>query len=219
MSDKKVPNATPVAPDVVSALNAPAPNPAAFTANEIAAERVREANKDMPADQVAAILSLFIEDKKISLEKSKVDAEMANRKDAAQRQQNHDFIVGVLDKQRRCNHLKGSNDPKLRMKSGGDDYMVYLHTFIDGSQQIKCNKCSMKWRPNDTREFLVRNGKKIFNHTLGSNGFPIGWEDALRMCALSSNKPSSSEVVLKGPAKPNEAAVLGPGGEIPEVEL
>jgi hypothetical protein len=90
-----------------------------------------------------------------------------------------------LLKQARCRHLKGGlNGPK----SGTIDYAVYHHTFINGEQVIKCFLCGMKWKMQDTVDFLVRGGRKIANHT------KMGWQQAYGMLAQSTNKPSRSEV-------------------------
>ena len=48
----------------------------------------------------------------------------------------------------------------------------------------------MKWRPKDTAEFLLRNGKQIPNHTR------VGWAEAKRMQSKSTNEITMSERVL-----------------------
>jgi hypothetical protein len=96
-----------------------------------------------------------------------------------------------LLKQARCRHLKGG---KHGPKSGVIDYNVGLHTYINGENIIKCNSCMMKWKVNDTIEFLVRGGRKIANHT------KIGWAQAQAMLNQSTNTPTSSEVPME--AKP-----------------
>jgi len=87
--------------------------------------------------------------------------------------------------------LKGG---KHGPKSGVIDYNVGLHTYINGENIIKCNSCMMKWKVNDTIEFLVRGGRKIANHT------KIGWQQAQAMLNQSTNTPTSSEVPME--AKP-----------------
>jgi hypothetical protein len=91
----------------------------------------------------------------------------------------------ILLKQARCSHLKGqgstANNPTV-------DYAVYQHTFVNADTVIRCRYCAMKWRPEDTVEFLVRKGKKIANHT------KIGWREAKLMVKQSTDKPSTSEI-------------------------
>lgn len=206
------------APAVPAAFAEVAPTPKVDAASLLKASTAP--GSAVSGELVLALIEAFLEEKKLGIEKAKIDAESYKRKEEALKQQNYDVVVGILTKQRKCNHLKGSENAKLRMKSGGDDYLVYLHTFISGDQVVKCNKCSMRWRPGDTREFLIKNGKKVFNHTMSQDGHPISWQDALMMCNKSSNTPSSSEVVLKAAPLPAASVVLGENATIPEsVEL
>jgi hypothetical protein len=95
--------------------------------------------------------------------------------------------------QSRCKHLKGG---KHKLKADQKiDPNVSIHNFIDGKTVVKCHTCGAKWRPEDTVEFLIRDGKKVKNHT-GS-----GWSDAapgkmsaLQMIQLTTNSISSSEI-------------------------
>lgn len=100
-----------------------------------------------------------------------------------------------LVKQARCRHMKGG---KHGPKSGVTDYCVGLHTYINGENIIKCMICGMKWKYQDTVEFLVRYGKKIANHT------KKGWNEANEMLAQSTNKPSSSEVPMDATRRKQE---------------
>lgn len=88
-------------------------------------------------------------------------------------------------KQSRCTHLKGG---KIKSKTGVKDYALFHHTYINHDQIIGCFICKMRWRPLDTREYLVRNGRKIKNHT------KIGWIEANELFSQSSNTPSMSEI-------------------------
>ena len=96
-----------------------------------------------------------------------------------------------LVKQARCRHLKGG---RKGPRSGVLDYAVYLHTFINGESIIKCFICNMRWKSQDTVDFLVRNGRQIANHT------KIGWAQAQGFLMQSTNTASSSEVPMQ--AKP-----------------
>lgn len=86
-----------------------------------------------------------------------------------------------------CTHKKGG---RKGPKSAKLDYAVYFHTFVDASSYIRCLICGAKWKPRDTKEFLVRKGKQVENHT------GIGWKEAHEMLANSTNTPSASEVLL-----------------------
>ncbi len=90
----------------------------------------------------------------------------------------------VLLKQARCKHLKGG---KRGPKTQNKDYAVYQHRFIDFSTYIRCRICGMRWYPNDTRDYLMRNGHKISNHT------HIGWAEAVGMTDASTDTQSTSE--------------------------
>ena len=94
----------------------------------------------------------------------------------------------LFAKQSRCTHLKGG---RVKSKTGIKDYALFHHTYIDGDQTIGCFICKMRWKRQDTVEYLVRNGRKKRNHTR------IGWLEALELFALSSNTPSMSEIPHK----------------------
>lgn len=91
----------------------------------------------------------------------------------------------LFAKQSRCTHLKGG---KVKSKTGIKDYALFYHTYINADQTIGCFICKMRWKRQDTVEYLVRNGRKKRNHTR------IGWLEALELFAQSSNTPSQSEI-------------------------
>jgi hypothetical protein len=103
----------------------------------------------------------------------------------------------VLLKQARCRHLKGG---KNRSKVQKIDYAVYPFTFSDADTYVRCQICGMKWRKNDTKEFLSRADKKGKIHKI-ANHTKIGWHEAMEMVEMSSNTAGSSEIpgrVLSG---------------------
>jgi hypothetical protein len=107
---------------------------------------------------------------------------------AAKRDENSKHTtLADMARQSRCKHLKGG---RRGPKAGVKDYAVGVHTFIDQVTVIKCQLCSMKWRKDDTVEFLYRKGKKIKNHTR------IGWAEASAMVAQSTNTATSSEIPM-----------------------
>lgn len=91
-----------------------------------------------------------------------------------------------IDKESICTHLKGG-----KIKSPRTDYAVGHHTYPDNSSFIRCLICGAKWKKLDTKEFLVRRGKKVPNHT------GLGWLDAIQMLKSSTNTPTSSITVTK----------------------
>jgi len=100
-----------------------------------------------------------------------------------------------LVKQARCKHLKGG---KKGPKTQNKDYAVYQHVFIAFTTYIRCRICGMKWFPQDTIDYLMRNGKKISNHT------KIGWREAVAMTDASTDTMSKSEAIPN--ANPTGAA-------------
>lgn len=92
----------------------------------------------------------------------------------------------ALLKQARCKHLKGG---KRGPKTQNKDYAVYQHVFVNFSTYIRCRICGMKWYPQDTVEYLMRNGRKISNHT------KIGWREAIAMTDASTDTISKSEAI------------------------
>ena len=114
------------------------------------------------------------------------DARIARQKQRTINTQNRNNKL--FAKQSRCTHLKGG---KVKSKTGIKDYALFHHTYIDADQTIGCFICKMRWKRQDTVEYLVRNGRKKRNHTR------IGWLEALELFAQSSNTPSMSEIPHK----------------------
>ena len=88
--------------------------------------------------------------------------------------------------QSHCSHKKnqkGIRGPKV-------DYAVSFHTFTNAESYIRCLICGMKWKNQDSPEFLLRRGQKVENHT------SIGWKEAYKMLGESTNTATSSEVQL-----------------------
>ena len=83
--------------------------------------------------------------------------------------------------------LKGG---KIKSKTGIKDYALFRHMYIDRQELIGCFICKMRWRPRDTKEYLVRDGRKIRNHT------KIGWLEACELFEQSSNSVTSSEIPI-----------------------
>ncbi|VVB52661.1 Uncharacterised protein [uncultured archaeon] len=135
------------------------------------------------------LIEFMVIDKAREREKDLSLAKAYEAKDAVARRDNNQFVAAVIAKQKGCSHRKGKTGGKRSKQN--IDYNVYHHTFINGDQVIKCNSCSMKWRPGDTKELIDRNGSKIPNWT------NIGWNEALDMCAESTNLPSRSEVPMR----------------------
>jgi hypothetical protein len=145
---------------------------------------------DPVAVQLNQLLQLMMA-KEARLAEKEFNDEQARKARNAQREVSaRSHVEKTLLKQARCRHEKGGkNGPR----SGVLDYNVYHHTFINGEQIIKCSTCQMKWKINDTVDFLIRGKRKIANHT------KKGWQEACNMVAQSTNKASSSEVAISKP--------------------
>ena len=112
-----------------------------------------------------------------------------DRRKAIQKQRDRnakDQDSKLLVKQARCKHLKGG---KRGPKTQNKDYAVYQHRFITFIEYIRCRICGMRWFPEDTAEYLKRNGKRISNHT------KIGWREAVAMTDASTDTASASEAL------------------------
>ncbi len=163
-------------------VNAATPAPAATSAPAIASAPA----SDNDTASVTQLLRLLMakelrEEQTLQAERQREENRAKQREKNAKGQD-----TKVLLKQARCKHLKGG---KKGPKNQNKDYALFSHTFIDASSFVKCNICGMKWRPGDTVDYLVRNGKKISNHThMGYN------EVALLLSDSSTNTASSSEV-------------------------
>ena len=132
------------------------------------------------------LVQLLLAERQQALEERQ-ERQRANKARDEQRRINAEYAVAEKNKsQAMCTHLKGAKGLKGRIT----DYAVYAHTFTDNVAYIRCQVCGAKWRNQDTVEYLVRKGQKIPNHT------KIGWAEALKMLAETSNTPSSSEVTM-----------------------
>jgi hypothetical protein len=112
-----------------------------------------------------------------------------DRRKAIQKQRDRnskDQDSKFLLKQARCKHLKGG---KRGPKTQNKDFAVYQHRFITFVEYIRCRICGMRWFPEDTIDYLKRNGKRISNHT------KIGWREAVAMTDASTDTASASEAL------------------------
>lgn len=141
--------------------------------------------KEDSNDPMAQFFKLMIMREKRELLKAQQEENARLTREAARAKNKSQDSAKILLRQARCKHLKGAtstaNNPTV-------DYAVYQHTFVNTDTIIKCTLCGMKWRPEDTVEYLFRNGRKISNHT------KIGWREAVLMTKQSTNKQSSSEI-------------------------
>jgi len=132
------------------------------------------------------LVQLLLAERQQALEERQ-DRQRAEKARNEQRKINAEHAIAEKNKsQAMCSHKKGGTG----VKSPKVDYAVYAHTFTDNVAYIRCQICGAKWRRLDTAEFLFRKGEKIPNHTR------IGWAEALKMLAESTNTPSSSEVQM-----------------------
>lgn len=134
------------------------------------------------------------EEREAEKETAESEARIARQKQRAINTKNRNNKL--FAKQSRCTHLKGG---KVKSKTGIKDYALFHHTYINHDQTIGCFVCKMRWKRQDTVEYLVRDGRKKRNHTR------IGWLEALEMFAQSSNTPSMSEI----PHKTEDGPIAG----------
>lgn len=139
---------------------------------------------------------------------------LAERQQALEERQEKQRTLKARDTQRRinaeyatkekntiqamCTHKKGGKG----LKSPKTDYAVYFHTFTDATSYIRCQICGVKWRQQDTKEYLVRKGEKVPNHT------GIGWREAFEMLQNSTNTASASEIKITATPIPVDVAAL-----------
>jgi hypothetical protein len=135
---------------------------------------------------LAQLVSLMVLEQQERLSQSK-NVKLREDARAAQRNRNaKDQDSKLLLKQAKCKHLKGG---KRGPKTQNKDYAVYQHRFISFLQYIRCTICGMRWYMEDTKEYLLRKGRKISNHT------KIGWREACDMMEGSTNTMSASEAL------------------------
>jgi hypothetical protein len=171
-----------------------APVTSASAAN--AASAKTEVNFGDISETLAKMLTLLISREETALETEvQQKANKKKRAEAAEATEKQNFW-NVMVAQTKCSHLKGNwkSAPRL-IADQKIDFNVSYHNFIDGHAQIRCMSCGMRWKSSDTPEFLVRDGKKVPNHTrIGWNeGGPTG-RGAIGLVQQSTNKMSSSEI-------------------------
>lgn len=161
-------------------------------------EPARPTVSTLPKDKMEMLLELLVEEKTREIIKQK-------ELQASQEQRKAQYIKNrstkrdqLFNKQKSCDHLKGGRH-KLKQNK---DYALWYHTYISREQKIGCFVCKMRWFPGDTSEYLLRNGRKLSNHT------KIGWEQAKVMFTQSTNGITMAEIPIER-NEPNYVA----GGE------
>jgi hypothetical protein len=125
--------------------------------------------------------------KATELEQQGIERE-EKRKDFMARMQKQ-YQIELMKVQHKCSHRKGDSwtvmapdvnspnfltfQPKLPLFNF--DFVVMLHTFVDGKQMIKCLMCNRKWVTGD-----------------------LDFDEAMKMVRASTNKPSASERLING---------------------
>lgn len=151
-------------------------------------QQAKNASADATSAKLDTLLSILVS-REARVAQQEEGVENTRKARNAQRELSaKTHVEKTLIKQARCRHIKGG---KHGPKSGVIDYAVYHHTYINGENIIKCFICGMKWKAQDTVDFLIRGGRQIANHT------KIGWAQAKGFLAQSTNKPSSSEVPME----------------------
>ncbi len=157
------------------------------TVADLLAESKRVATGAAEPDMFKQLVQLLLMQNQDAIEE-KAHKKMAQKAREKQREKSsgHENIT-LLTKQSGCSHLKGGKN-RDQFNDARIDYIVYTHTYINGETVIKCRTCGMRWKKDDTKEFLVRNNHKIPNHT------SIGWREAYMMTRASTDKASKGEV-------------------------
>jgi hypothetical protein len=149
----------------------------------VAAAGIRK-GKVVTEESLMALLSIMATKEARIAEKEAALEVALEARDKQRRRDSENYTIAKIETQKACRHLKGG---KGRQRGQQKDPAVYMHTFTGGERVIKCNLCSARWLPGDTREYLTRNGSKIPNWT------NVGWAEAVEMVEDSSNKSSASE--------------------------
>ena len=171
-----------VNPATGKSVNAPAEPVKVSTPAELTEGILAGAQSADPVNQLLQLL-LLREARELATLQSAENAKI--QRDKKRAENNKDADTKILLRQARCRHLKGATSTA---KNPTIDYAVAQHTFINADTYIRCQICGMRWRPDDTAEYLFRNGKKISNHT------KIGWREAYNMTQQSTNTQTMSEI-------------------------
>jgi hypothetical protein len=137
------------------------------------------------------LVKLLMEDKQIEAEERKAKRVAQEARDKSSRQISDYNEKQQQNREKLCTHLK--NQPSKLYKSAPSirtDYAVSHHTFPDGNTYIRCLVCGAKWHKGDTAETWTKKGAKVPNWT------GIGWVDAVKMVAQSTNTATASELVV-----------------------
>jgi hypothetical protein len=158
----------------------------AAPSNPVTRDAAEALTNSLDNNLLAQLVSLMVLEQQERLSTAK---NVKQREDARAAQRNRnakDQDSKLLLKQAKCKHLKGG---KKGPKTQNKDYAVYQHRFISFLQYIRCCICGMRWYMEDTKEYLLRKGRKISNHT------KIGWREACDMMEGSTNTMSASEAL------------------------
>jgi hypothetical protein len=135
---------------------------------------------------LTVLVQLLLAERQEALLEKQEKSRIRERYNAQIRANIEQDLRGKNESQKLCSHKKGGKG----MRGPKVDYAVSFHTFVDASSYIRCLICGMKWKNQDTSEYLIRRGQKIPNHT------GISWAEAYHMLSESSNTATASEVQL-----------------------
>ena len=150
---------------------------------------------------LASLVQLLLEERAEAAKEKKERAAIKQVRDESDRKLSAYNEKEERNKQRLCTHQK--NQPSKHHhtpRALKTDYAVSYHIYPDGDTKIRCLICGAVWRKGDTAE-MFNTGQ----HKGKKNWTKIGWNEALKMVAESTNTPTRSET----PAA--VAAVLQPG--------
>jgi hypothetical protein len=157
------------------------------------------APKQSVAEMEAEIKSLELEERRLAVKFAKANLEdMQERLDERQIKRENVRQTSVTNgatikqtnaidaaNQTRCNHRKGGNEASGYIGGQGDSsqYAVIKHTFGNGDQWIRCQRCGKTWKPPVESEHAT---KESYAAALGAYKVAINFP--------TQNKNSSSVV-------------------------
>lgn len=160
---------------------------------------------------LASLVQLLLEERAEAAKEKKERAVIKQARDESDQKLSAYNEKEKRNIQRMCTHQK--NQPSKHHhtpRALKTDYAVSYHVYPDGISKVRCLICGAQWFKGDTAEMFnggPYKGKK--------NWTKIGWNEALKMVAESTNTPTKSELNMINAV----GTVLAPGVAIDADEL
>jgi hypothetical protein len=172
MTQKNINNNLQAIASGVSGAVASETNEKIGTIQEPVAAIPNTAPKQSVAEMEAEIKALELEEKRLAVKFAKANLEdMQERLDERQIKRENVRQTSVTNgttlkqtnaidvaNQKRCNHRKGGNEASGYIGGQGDSpqYAVIKHTFANGDQWVRCQRCGKTWKPPVESEHLTK---------------------------------------------------------------